>query len=122
MNRPLAIARCSAPPGSRLRKDAVQLLPLAARPSARILSSTTAWATEPQVNFYANETKMTAVSSATGTESTQRRGVRRVGRRPDSALEPGAYTLTDGSRDDHKNLAIDTLSATIARRSSTPST
>jgi len=57
---------------------------------------------------------MTAVSSATGTESTTAWRTARWERRPVSALEPGAYTLTDGSRRRRQESPIDTLSPTIA--------
>ena len=118
MNRLLAIAALLGAAGlAACGKDAVQLLPLAPVPSARILFFNYGVGNpEPQVNFYANETKMTAVSSATGTESTNGVAYGAVGNGGlYSALEPGAYTLTGRiAATTDKNLPIDTLSATIA--------
>lgn len=49
----------------------------------------------PQVNFYANDTKMTAISSTTGVESTTGVGYGGVGSGGFySAIEPGTYAFT----------------------------
>ncbi len=116
MNRPVAIAALIGAAGlAACGKDAVQLLPLAPVPSARIMFFNYGVG-DPQVNFYANETKMTAVSSATGIESTNGVAYGAVGNGAlYSALEPGAYALTGRiSATTDKDLPIDTLSATIA--------
>ena len=70
----------------------------------------------PSVNFYANATKMSAVQSATGVESTlgvAYGGVSAGGAY--SALDPAQYTLTGKiSADVDKDLAVSTVSATLA--------
>jgi len=70
----------------------------------------------PGVNFYANDTKMTAISSATGTESTS--GVAYGGIVASglySAIAPGEYKLTGRiAAAVDKDLPISTLTATIA--------
>ena len=116
MNRPLAIAALALAAGLlACDKNAVQQLPLAPVPSARIMFFNYGVG-DPQVNFYANETKMTAISSATGTESTNGVAYGAVGNGGlYSALEPGAYSLTGRiAATTDKNLPIDTLNATIA--------
>src|SRR5204863_3942334 len=116
MNRLLAIAALIGAAGlAACDKNAVQLLPLAPVPSARIMFFNYGVG-DPQVNFYANETKMTAISSATGTESTNGVAYGAVGNGGlYSALEPGPYTLTGRiAATTDKNLPIDTLVATLA--------
>lgn len=69
----------------------------------------------PAVNFYANDVKVTAVSSATGTESTN--GVASGGVGSGglySALEPGQYTFAGKiAATVDKDLAISTVPATL---------
>jgi len=116
MNRLLTIAALLGAAGlAACGKDAVQLLPLAPVPSARIMFFNYGVG-DPQVNFYANETKMTAVSSATGTEATTGVAYGAVGNGGlYSALEPGVYSLTGRiAATTDKNLPIDAFSATIA--------
>ena len=116
MNRPLAIAALLGAGGlAACDKNAVQQLPLAPVPSARIMFFNYGVG-DPQVNFYANETKMTAVSSATGTEATTGVAYGAVGNGGlYSALEPGPYSLTGRiAATIDKNLPIDVFSATIA--------
>lgn len=69
----------------------------------------------PAVNFYANDTKVTAVVSATGTESTNGVAYGGVGSGGlYSAIEPGQYTLSGKiAAATDKDLAISTLSATL---------
>jgi len=70
----------------------------------------------PGVNFYANNTKMTAVLSASGVESTNGvayGGVSAAGAY--SAIDPGQYTVTGKiAATTDKDLPISTLNATIA--------
>jgi hypothetical protein len=70
----------------------------------------------PQVNFYANDTKMTATSSTTGTESTV--GVAYGAAATSgfySAVEPGQYTLSGRiSATVDKDLPIARATATLA--------
>jgi hypothetical protein len=70
----------------------------------------------PSVNFYANATKMSAILSATGVESTlgvAYGGVSAGGAY--SAVDPAQYTLTGKiSADVDKDLAVSTVSATLA--------
>ena len=116
MNRPLTIAALALAGGlAACDKNAVQQLPLAPVPSARIMFFNFGVG-DPQVNFYANETKMTAVSSATGTEATTGVAYGAVGNGGlYSALEPGPYSLTGRiAATTDKNLPIDAFSATIA--------
>src|SRR5205814_5572528 len=69
----------------------------------------------PGVNFYANETKMTAITSATGTESTTGiayGGVGAGGAYDD--IDPGQYTLTGRiAAATDKDLPISTVTTTI---------
>lgn len=69
----------------------------------------------PAVNFYANDTKVTAVLSATGNESTNGVAYGGVGSGGlYSAIDPGQYTLTGKiAATTDKNLAISTVSATL---------
>ncbi len=70
----------------------------------------------PGVNFYANETKMTAILSGTGTESTNGVTYGGVGAGGAySAIAPGQYTVTGRiAAATDKDLPIATVSATIA--------
>ncbi|HYW29926.1 MAG TPA: DUF4397 domain-containing protein [Gemmatimonas sp.] len=70
----------------------------------------------PSVNFYANTAKMTAISSATGAESTAGVAYAGVGNNSlYSAIDPGQYTFTARiSATVDKDLPISTLSATLA--------
>ena len=116
MNRPLAIAALLGAGGlAACDKNAVQQLPLAPVPSARIMFFNYGVG-DPQVNFYANETKMTAISSATGTEATTGVAYGAVGNGGlYSGLPPGAYSLTGRiAATTDKNLPIDAFSTTIA--------
>lgn len=69
----------------------------------------------PQVNFYANDTKMTAISSTTGAESTTGVAYGAVGSGGlYASVTPGAYALTGRiSAAVDKNLAIATQNATL---------
>jgi hypothetical protein len=70
----------------------------------------------PSVNFYANETMMTAISSSTGTESTT--GVAYGGVGSGGAYEsiaPGQYTLTGKiAATTDKDLAVATVNQAVA--------
>ena len=70
----------------------------------------------PGVNFYANQTKMTAITSATGTESTTGIVYGGVGAGGAySAIAPGQYTLTGKiAAATDKDLAVSTVTTTIA--------
>ena len=70
----------------------------------------------PSVNFYANDTKMTAIGSTTGTESTLGTAYGSVGDGGFySGIAPGTYTVTGKiSAATDKDLPIATLPATIA--------
>jgi len=95
-------------------KNAVQVLPTADLPGARIKFFNFGVGA-PGVNFYANNTKMTAISSGTGTEATT--GVAYGGAGNGGvylAIAPGAYTLTGRiAATIDKDLPIATVSATI---------
>jgi uncharacterized protein DUF4397 len=116
MNRPLALAvlLCAAPLAS-CDKNTVQELPLAPIPTARIMFFNFG-VNAPAVNFYANGTKMTAITSITDIESTNGVAYGQVGNGTlYSAIAPGTYTLTGRiAAAANKDLPIDTLSATIA--------
>jgi hypothetical protein len=70
----------------------------------------------PGVNFYANDTKMTAISSATGTEATTGVAQGGVGSGGNyDGIAPGTYTLTGKiAAATDKDLAISSVSAQIA--------
>ena len=70
----------------------------------------------PQVNFYANAQKMTAISSTTGTESTLGVAYGAVGSGGFyGALDPGQYTLTGKiAAATDKDLAIATVTQALA--------
>jgi Domain of unknown function (DUF4397) len=69
----------------------------------------------PSVNFYADETKMTAVSSTSGTEATSGVSYGGVGAGGDySALAPGQYTFTGRiAAATDKDVAISSVPTTI---------
>ena len=69
----------------------------------------------PSVNFYANDTKVTAILSGTGTEATTGVAYGGVGSGGFySAVDPGQYTLAGKiSATVDKDLAISTLTATL---------
>ena len=96
-------------------KNGVQDLPLAPVASARIKFFNFGVGA-PGVNFYANEAKMTAVFTTTGTEATNGTTYGNVGNAGlYGAIAPGQYTLTGRiAAATDKDLPIDTLSATIA--------
>jgi len=96
-------------------KNGVQQLPLAPVSSARIKFFNLGLGA-PGVNFYANESKMSATFTTSGTEST-------IGTTYGNAanaglylsIAPGQYTLTGRIADTtNKDLPIDTLTASIA--------
>lgn len=70
----------------------------------------------PSVNFYANDTKMTAISSATGVESTLGVGYGSVGSGGFyGAIEPGVYDFKGKiSATVDKDLVIATVNSTVA--------
>ena len=85
-------------------------------PSARIkFFNFAVGTTVPSVNFYADATKMTAVSSTTGVESTLGTGSGGVGNGGlYSAINPGTYSFAGKiSATTDKDLAIATLPATV---------
>ena len=96
-------------------KDAVQPLITAPLAASRIKFFNFG-VNAPGVNFYANETKMTAITSASGAESTTGiiyGGVGAGGAY--SAIAPGQYALTGKiAAATDKDLAISTVTATIA--------
>lgn len=96
-------------------KNAVQVLPTAELPGARIKFFNFGVGA-PGVNFYADNTKMTAIASGTGTESTS--GVAYGGAGNGGvylAIAPAAYNLTGRiAATVDKDLPIATLSATVA--------
>jgi hypothetical protein len=117
MNRPLVVAMLLGVAAlGACDKNAVQDLPLAPIAAARIKFFNFGVNNTPGVNFYANETKMTAISSGTQTEATTGVTYGNVGNGGIySAIAPGTYTLTGRiAATTNKNLPIDALSTTIA--------
>ena len=98
-------------------KNGVQNLPLAPVASARIKFFNFGLGA-PGVNFYANEAKMTAVFTTTGTESTNGTTYGNVGNAGlYLGITPGQYSLVGRIADTvggNKDVPIDTLSAAIA--------
>jgi len=96
-------------------KNTVQQLPFEPPAAARIKFFNFG-VSAPQVNFYADETKMTAVQSGTGVEANT--GVAYGGAGNGGAylsIAPGAHTLTGRiAAATDKNLPIATVNATIA--------
>lgn len=95
-------------------KNAVQVLPSAELPGARIKFFNFGVGA-PGVNFYADETKMTAIQSGTGTEATTGVAYGSAGNGGVYlAIAPGAHTLTGRiAAVTDKNLPIATVAATI---------
>ncbi|MGH7522491.1 MAG: DUF4397 domain-containing protein [Gemmatimonadales bacterium] len=96
-------------------KNAVQVLPSAELPGARIKFFNFGVGA-PAVNFYANDTKVTAIGSGTGSESSS--GVAYGGGGAGgvyTGIAPGQHTLTGriSAAGADKNLPIATLPATI---------
>lgn len=96
-------------------KNAVQVLPSAGLPGARIKFFNFGVGA-PGVNFYANSTKVTAIGSGTNTESST--GVAYGGAGAGGAytgIAPGQYSLTGriSAAGADKNLPIATVAATI---------
>ena len=96
-------------------KNAVQVLPSEPPLSSRVKFFNFGIGA-PGVNFYANGTKMTAISSGTSTESTTGVAYGGVGNGGAySTIAPGTYTLTGRiAATIDKNLAIATVDTTIA--------
>ena len=96
-------------------KNAVQVLPNGPLLNSRIKFFNLGVGA-PGVNFYANTTKMTAISSGTQTEATTGTTYGNAGNAGLYAtIAPGQYSLTGRiAATTDKNLPIDTLSATIA--------
>jgi len=111
--RILAALLCAAGLAS-CEKNAVQVLPEAPLPGARIKFFNFG-VNAPGVNFYADNTKMTAILSGTGTEATT--GVTYGGAGNGGvylAITPGAYTLTGRiAATVDKDLAVSTVTATL---------
>lgn len=113
-SRPLATLLCAVA-FAACEKDAVQVLPTDAPQSSRIKFFNYG-VSAPGVNFYADETKMTAVLSATGNEATTGVAYGGVGNGGAySSIAPGTYSITGRiAATTDKNLPIATISATIA--------
>ena len=98
-------------------KDAVQEVITAPLPASRIRFFNFG-VNAPGVNFYADATKMTAITSATGTESTTGiayGGASVGGSGLYSAIDPGQHTLTGKiAATTDKDLAISSVTTTIA--------
>lgn len=95
-------------------KNAVQVLPSVELPGARVKFFHFG-VSAPGVNFYANETKMTAIVSGTGTESSTGVAYGAAGAGGAyTAIAPGQYTLTGriAAAGADKNLPIATVAAT----------
>jgi hypothetical protein len=116
MNRYLRIAGvlCAVVLSSSCKKDGVQDITVPA-PASRVKFFNFGPGA-PNVNFYANDTKMTAISSATGAESTLGVAQGGVGSGGNYAgIAPGTYTLAGKiSAATDKDLAISSVSAPIA--------
>lgn len=99
---------------SACEKNAVQ--DITAAPAASRIKFFNFGVNAPSVNFYANDSKMTAITSATGTESPLGTGYGSVGAGGFySGIAPGQYTLRGKiAAVTDKDLAISNLSATIA--------
>lgn len=113
-SRLLATLLCAAAVAS-CDKNAVQVLP-----TGQLLNSRVKFFNfgvgAPGVNFYANDTKMTAISSSTNTEATTGVAYGGVGNGGAySTIAPGTYTLTGRiAANTDKNLPIATVDTTIA--------
>jgi hypothetical protein len=116
MNRHLSFAALfSVCVLSACGKDALQNITLPAIPSSGIRFFNFGVGA-PSVNFYAGATKMTAVSSSSGTEATTGVSYGGVGAGGDySALPPGQYTFTANiAAATDKDLPISSVATTIA--------
>ncbi len=96
-------------------KNAVQVLPADSLQASRIKFFNFG-VNAPGVNFYANDTKMTAILSATGSEATTGVAYGGVGNGGAySSIAPGSYTMTGRiAATIDKDLPIGTISTTIA--------
>ncbi|HVH66861.1 MAG TPA: hypothetical protein VM716_03260 [Gemmatimonadales bacterium] len=117
INHPRALAALLCATGIvSCDKNTVQQLPLAPIPAARILFFNFG-VSAPAVNFYADQTKITAISSSSGTESPSGTAYGQAGNGAIySAIMPGQYLLTGRIADTTSNvhnLPIDTLHATL---------
>ena len=116
MNRYLRIAGalCAVVLSSCFEKNGVQDITVPA-PASRIKFFNFGPGA-PNVNFYANDTKMTAITSATGVESTVGVAQGGVGSGGNyNGIAPGTYTLAGKiSAATDKDLAISSVSAPIA--------
>jgi hypothetical protein len=94
-------------------KDAVQ--PLGGTVAGSYIKFFNFGVNAPSVNFYANDQKLTAIQSTTGTESTN--GVAYGGAGSGgfySAVDPGQYTLTGRiSATTDKDLTVSTVTTTL---------
>lgn len=116
MNRhPIATLLLAAAIVAACDKNSVQTLPFEPLLSARIKFFNFG-VNAPSVNFYAGETKMTAIVSTTGAEATTGVSYGAVGNGGAySQIAPGSYSLTGRITATTDNgLPIDTLQATIA--------
>jgi hypothetical protein len=114
MNRYLSVAALlSAAALTSCDKNAVQNITEA--PPASRIKFFNFGVNAPAVNFYANTTKMTAVSSATGVESTNGVSYGNAGSGGlYDGIDPGQYTLAGKiSATTDKDLAISSFTATI---------
>ena len=110
--RSLAVLLCAAALAS-CEKNAVQ--EIAGNPPAARIRFFNFGVNAPGVNFYANDRKMTAISSASGVESTTGVAYGGVGAAGLYAgIEPGQYTLSGKiAAATDKDLAISNVTATI---------
>jgi Domain of unknown function (DUF4397) len=111
--RSLAVLLCAAAVSS-CDKNAVQVI--AGPASGASIKFFNFGVSAPGVNFYANDAKMTAITSATGAESTNGVGYGSVGAGGFySAIAPGQYTVSGKiAAATDKDLAIAKVTVTIA--------
>jgi hypothetical protein len=116
MNRYLRIAGavCAVMLSASCKKDGVQDI-TAPAPASRVRFFNFGLGA-PGVNFYANDTKMTAITSASGAESTTGVTQGNVGNGGNyDGIAPGTYTLTGKiAAATDKDLVISSVSAPIA--------
>jgi len=110
--RSLAVLLCAAALAS-CEKNAVQ--EIAGNPPAARIRFFNFGVNAPGVNFYANDTKMTAISSASGSEATTGVGYGSVGATGlYSGIEPGQYTLSGRiAATTDKDVAISNVAAAL---------
>src|SRR6266550_5423579 len=116
MNRSLMLAALAAAAVcTGCEKNTVQVLPLDSLQASRIKFFNFG-VNAPGVNFYANDVKMTAILSATGSEATTGVTYGTVGNGGAySSIAPGAYTMTGRiAAATDKDLSIASINATIA--------